>query len=218
MHLWGFLKKNVYKNNRHTIKELMQNTNRMKTNFKRHCGNCSPGCIRHDEKTEYMHRWTQWTLRILNTTLLLFSRFSVIYFFTNTKYVKNALWLFRHSVDVTSCEQSRVRAQHTTVVPSLWIANYNPTKGWCVKNTAEFRRKRLQLTKWAGMCTHRTPSVMPVHSGFHAIFTQCVLRRYELAVREKISNKSRQKCSADLLKFLITFHVFPTFQNVQSFV
>jgi hypothetical protein len=59
--------------------------------FKRHCRNSSPGCIKHEEKSEGMHRWTRWTFPALNITLFLFSDFSVIYFLTNRSYVRNGL-------------------------------------------------------------------------------------------------------------------------------
>jgi hypothetical protein len=48
--------------------------------FPRH-RNSSPGCIKHEEKNEWMHRWTRWTFPTRNITLFLFSNFNLLYFF-----------------------------------------------------------------------------------------------------------------------------------------
>jgi hypothetical protein len=53
--------------------------------------NSSPTCIKHEEKSECMHRWTRWTFPTLDITLFLFSDFSVIYFLTNRTCVRNGL-------------------------------------------------------------------------------------------------------------------------------
>jgi hypothetical protein len=42
--------------------------------FKLHCGNSSPVCIKHEEKSECMHRCTRWTFPILHFQFFLFSR------------------------------------------------------------------------------------------------------------------------------------------------
>jgi hypothetical protein len=57
----------------------------------RHSRNSSPCCIRHEEKSECMHRWTLWTFPTLNITLFLFSDFNVIYFLTYRTCVRNGL-------------------------------------------------------------------------------------------------------------------------------
>jgi hypothetical protein len=64
-----------------------------------HCRNSSPGCITHDEKSECMHRWMQWTFPALNITLFFVFWFNVIYFLTNRTCVRNGLrGFFDHSV------------------------------------------------------------------------------------------------------------------------
>jgi hypothetical protein len=57
----------------------------------RDTGNSSPDCIKHEEKSECMHSWTQWTFLTLNITLFLFYDFNVIYFLANRKCVRNRL-------------------------------------------------------------------------------------------------------------------------------
>jgi hypothetical protein len=59
--------------------------------FKRHCRNSLPSCIRHEEKSECMHRWTRWTFPTLNMTLFFVFCFNVIYFLTNKTRVSNGL-------------------------------------------------------------------------------------------------------------------------------
>jgi hypothetical protein len=51
--------------------------------------NSSPGRIRHEEKSECMHRWTRWTFQTLNIRFVLFFNFNVIYFLTNIICVRN---------------------------------------------------------------------------------------------------------------------------------
>jgi hypothetical protein len=64
-----------------------------------HCRNSSPVCIKHEEKSEYMHHWTRWTLSAVYITL-----FSVFWFQCNLFFDKQNMcqewvaWLFDHSL------------------------------------------------------------------------------------------------------------------------
>jgi hypothetical protein len=49
-----------------------------------HCRNSSLGCVKHEEKSDCMHCWMQWTFAT-------FSDFNVIYFLTNRTCVRNGL-------------------------------------------------------------------------------------------------------------------------------
>jgi hypothetical protein len=46
-----------------------------------HCRNSSPSCIKHEEKSEWKHRWTRWTFSTLNITMFFVFWFNIIYFF-----------------------------------------------------------------------------------------------------------------------------------------
>jgi hypothetical protein len=48
--LWGFLKDNMYKKQPAHVRRI--ETKYWGVHFKRHCRNCSPGCIQHEEKSE----------------------------------------------------------------------------------------------------------------------------------------------------------------------
>jgi hypothetical protein len=58
-----------------------------------HCRNSSPGCIKHEEKSEYMHRWTRWTFATLIITLffLFWFQCNLFIFLTNRTYARNGL-------------------------------------------------------------------------------------------------------------------------------
>jgi hypothetical protein len=58
-------------------------------------GNSSPGCIKHEEKSECMHRWTRWTFPTLITLLFVFL-ISVWFIFWQIEHVRN--WLRDFSI------------------------------------------------------------------------------------------------------------------------
>jgi hypothetical protein len=49
----------------------------------RHCRNSSPVCIKHEEKSECVYRWTRWTFPTLNITFFFVFRFQCNLFLTN---------------------------------------------------------------------------------------------------------------------------------------
>jgi hypothetical protein len=69
--------------NKSTISRLM---NRL-----RHCRNSSPGCIKHEEKSECMRRWTRWTFPKCNIKLFFVFWFQWNLFFTNRTCARNGL-------------------------------------------------------------------------------------------------------------------------------
>jgi hypothetical protein len=74
----------------HFLILLCQTNRQYLVNRFRHCRNSSPGCIRHEENSACMHRWTRWTFPTLDITFF-FSDFNVIYFLTNIMCVRNRL-------------------------------------------------------------------------------------------------------------------------------
>jgi hypothetical protein len=63
--------------------------------FKRHCRNSSPSCIKHEDWSECMQRWTLWTFPTRN--IILFFIFYLLYFFWQMCREWVA-WLFDQSV------------------------------------------------------------------------------------------------------------------------
>jgi hypothetical protein len=77
-YLWGFWKRTCKKQPAH--KRRIE-TKYWAMHFKRHCRNSPPGCIKHDEKSECMHRWTRWAFPTLHITLFSAFRFECNLFF-----------------------------------------------------------------------------------------------------------------------------------------
>jgi hypothetical protein len=55
--------------------------------FKRHCRNSSPGCIKHEEKSECMHRWTRRTFPTINNNIGFCFLVSMLFIFWQIEHV-----------------------------------------------------------------------------------------------------------------------------------
>jgi hypothetical protein len=59
--------------------------------FKRHCRNSSASCIKQEEMSECMHRWTRWIFQTFSITLPFVFKFQCSYLLTNRTCVGNGL-------------------------------------------------------------------------------------------------------------------------------
>jgi hypothetical protein len=85
--------------------------------------NSSPRCIKHEENSECMRRWTRWTSPTLDKTL--FSDFNVTYFLTNRTCVRNGLCDFRSPCTIGhTCPTSLL----TTAASSVCRGSRHPNK------------------------------------------------------------------------------------------
>jgi hypothetical protein len=55
-------------------------------NLKYHCRNSSPGCIKHEEKCECLHRWKRWVFPTLNRILIFVFWFQCNLFFLEIEH------------------------------------------------------------------------------------------------------------------------------------
>jgi hypothetical protein len=64
-----------------------------------HCRNSLLGCIKHEEKHEYMYRWMWWIFPTLNITLFFVFWFQCnLFFYKQNMCQEWVAWLFDHSV------------------------------------------------------------------------------------------------------------------------
>jgi hypothetical protein len=68
--------------------------------------NSLPGCIKHEENSGCMHRWTRWTFPTLNITLFFVFWFQCNLFFDNRTCVRNVCVTFRSPCMFVSLPES----------------------------------------------------------------------------------------------------------------